>query len=431
MGEELETSGSFEKAADYFYRSLRKKSDNVKALLGLERTAPKVLDNKLKDVSYAYNSESYQTVIDKYDAATSYQSKVKRFGVNVDIPRPYIDKYNESKEILAERYYSSGKRKFDNGSYQSAITDLKKSLTYKSYYKDASSLISEAKDAKNLADAERYYKYGVSKLNSGNYRAAYKDFGTCLSYKSYYKDAKTLQNEALEKGIVRIGVFEFKNDTRVYGAHGTLYSYVVSNAVKNKSPFIKVIDRNNLDRLLREQKLGMSGIVDESSAAQAGKMLGLDYVVIGRLINVSKTGGTPTSEKVSCFELYPVKGSDGKSSLRGRPASFYLYEGSSTVTFEAKYQLISVETGEIISDDIISSSDNDHVKYATYRGDYTKLCAINPDHTVVMQLLAASSMIDQKLFTADKNLKSAEEMQTPIIKDLARQMANGICAKFE
>jgi len=175
----------------------------------------------------------------------------------------------------------------------------------------------------------------------------------------------------------------------------------------------------------------MSGIVDESSAARAGKLLGLDYVVIGRLINVSKTGGNPTSEKVNCYELYSVQGSDGKSSLRGKPTTFTLYEGSTVVTFEAKYQVISVETGEIISDDIVSASDNDYVKYATYHGDYTKLCAINPDHTVVMQLLTASSMIDQKLFTADKNLKSAEEMQTPIIKGLADQIANGICGKFD
>ncbi|MGH7454492.1 MAG: CsgG/HfaB family protein, partial [bacterium] len=43
----------------------------------------------------------------------------------------------------------------------------------------------------------------------------------------------------------------------------------------------KVIERAQLERILEEQKLGMSGVIDASTAAQIGKGIGVDGVVFG------------------------------------------------------------------------------------------------------------------------------------------------------
>jgi tetratricopeptide (TPR) repeat protein len=430
-GAELEENGLPEEAADYYYQALLDKSDNIDAFIGLKRTAPKLLDRKLQAMINAFNLQDFQTAFDKYNDAVNYQAKVLQVGVELEISKPFTDKFNESKEILADKYYVSGKSQYDYGNYDAAISDLEKCLSYKSPFKDAIDLLSAGKEAKNIADAELYYKSGFSKLNSEDYRSAYYDFEKCLAFKSPYKDAAILKAEALEKGKVRIGIFEFTNDTKVYGVHGTLYSYVVTNAVNYESPFIEVVERDNLQRLLDEQKLGMSGIVDESSAAQAGKILSLNYVVMGRLINVLKTGGDVTSQQVSAYELYSATTSDGITVQRGRPVTYTVHEGSSEVTFEASYQVISVETSQILTSDIVSASDSDHVKYATYGGDPKKLCTINPDQTFVMQLLASTSMVDQKQFSARQKMKTPDEMQTAILKELASKIAKGICGQFE
>jgi TolB-like protein len=43
----------------------------------------------------------------------------------------------------------------------------------------------------------------------------------------------------------------------------------------------KVIERAQLEQILSEQKLGMSGVIDASTAAQIGKGIGVDAVVVG------------------------------------------------------------------------------------------------------------------------------------------------------
>jgi TolB-like protein len=49
----------------------------------------------------------------------------------------------------------------------------------------------------------------------------------------------------------------------------------------------KVIERALLEKILEEQKLGMSGIVDVSTAAEIGKGIGVDAVVVGSVTRAS------------------------------------------------------------------------------------------------------------------------------------------------
>ena len=430
-GVELEANGMHEEAADYYYRALLKRADYIDALIGLKRTAPKLMDRKLQAFNSAYLNQEYQAAFDKYTDAATYGINLQKVGVEIEIGKMYTERFNECKNILAEQYYSSGKNKLDYGNYLEAIHDLQTCLDFKSPYKDASELIIQAREAKTISDAERLYQSAVAKMEAEDYRGAYYEFERCLNYKSPYKDAVDLKAESLEKGIVRIGIFEFTNDTRAAGAHGALYSYVVTYSVNYESPFIEIVDRDNLERLLNEQKLGMSGVVDESTASQAGKVLGLNYVVLGRLINVSQTGGELNSRKVTAYELYSAKNAEGQVVQKGKAVTYMLYEGSKTMTYEAAYQVIAVETSKIVSSEIVSASDNDHVKYATYSGDPKKLCAINPDESSFSQQSARNSMVDQRLFSARQKMKSQEEMQPVIIKNLATKIANGICGQFK
>jgi TolB-like protein len=49
----------------------------------------------------------------------------------------------------------------------------------------------------------------------------------------------------------------------------------------------KVIERALLEKILEEQKLGMSGIVDVSTAAEIGKGIGVDAVIVGSVTRAS------------------------------------------------------------------------------------------------------------------------------------------------
>ncbi len=48
--------------------------------------------------------------------------------------------------------------------------------------------------------------------------------------------------------------------------------------------YFKVVEREKLEALEKEQVLGMTGVVDEKMAAKAGKVLGVDALVLGKVM---------------------------------------------------------------------------------------------------------------------------------------------------
>ncbi|MCK5148935.1 hypothetical protein KAR48_19425 [bacterium] len=53
--------------------------------------------------------------------------------------------------------------------------------------------------------------------------------------------------------------------------------------------FFKLVERVQLEILLSEQKLGMTGIVESQTAAEVGKMLGARFVALGSIVQVGKS----------------------------------------------------------------------------------------------------------------------------------------------
>jgi len=82
----------------------------------------------------------------------------------------------------------------------------------------------------------------------------------------------------------RIAVTDFENDSQVNDAHmgRGIADMLVVELVKNKA--YQVVERAKLQSVLKEQGLGATGAVDASTAAKLGKLLGLDYLVVGKIV---------------------------------------------------------------------------------------------------------------------------------------------------
>ena len=61
----------------------------------------------------------------------------------------------------------------------------------------------------------------------------------------------------------------------------------IENAFVNLG-YASVMDRANLDSVLKEQKFEMSSIIDEETALEAGKIAGLDFVIVGSISYVGE-----------------------------------------------------------------------------------------------------------------------------------------------
>ncbi len=95
-----------------------------------------------------------------------------------------------------------------------------------------------------------------------------------------------------------------------------------------KTDFYQVIERDQLQKVLKEQRLSLSGAIDESSAAEVGKILGLDVIIMGEVSYSS------VDEKGS--SLLGLASSSGSNCLTRK------------VTARGTMKMVSVETAEII-----------------------------------------------------------------------------------
>ena len=82
----------------------------------------------------------------------------------------------------------------------------------------------------------------------------------------------------------RIAVLPFKNESQLNDSYfgGGLDDHL--NAGLFQTKVYEVIDRGSLSAVLKEQRLGATGIVDPGTAVQIGKILGVDYLIIGTVI---------------------------------------------------------------------------------------------------------------------------------------------------
>ena len=97
---------------------------------------------------------------------------------------------------------------------------------------------------------------------------------------------------AITNGPVRLGVMKFL--TRAEGvteiqaaAVGDVFARMLTS-----SKTITVIERDQLENIANEQKLSMSGMVNEETAVQIGRVAGCNYMLIGAVTRYEHTSST-------------------------------------------------------------------------------------------------------------------------------------------
>ncbi len=144
---------------------------------------------------------------------------------------------------------------------------------------------------------------------------------------------------AANEGKPRIAVLEFKNKADNqwwwHGGAAAMQDVFVTELVKSGK--FRVIDREQLEALMAEKSLSLSGDVDPKTAIKAGKLLGVEYFLTG---SVTEYGATET-------------GAHGPG-VRGLPG---FSGGKKTFVAAANARIIDTTTGEILWADEARSED--------------------------------------------------------------------------
>lgn len=109
-------------------------------------------------------------------------------------------------------------------------------------------------------------------------------------------DVKDRINKRIRKSIA---VFDFGSPSNYKDAGKIIADKLIAYLHRHASGDIRIIERENLQSILREMQLSQTGIVDIKSAQTVGKMRGIDTFIMGNVLHYSaKTTDNPSTGQV-------------------------------------------------------------------------------------------------------------------------------------
>jgi curli biogenesis system outer membrane secretion channel CsgG len=425
-GAKLDASGMYAEAADMYLQSAVRNAKNVDAKIGLKKTGQHVLNDKLSAFFKAFNMGSdKEAAVNAYLDAKDYQDRVQRAGVTLDIPDSYDADFKQVKGEYLVQLYTQGHALLDQKDYTTAETVFAKIGKLEPGYKDAGSL-------QEVAYLEPLYISGKAALDAGQYRKAYADLDKVVARSSTYKDAVALRQQCAEKGRYAIAVLPFSVAADRRRGHvaeaASLQAYATEALTGLNDPFLAVVDRDNIQKILDEQRLGMSGVVDEHTAVSAGRLVGAQAVIMGTVIAFEEDPGKLRSTIRNGYESYQEKQLDKETSqyvyvTKYKPVQYTEYYQENIATVSFSYKLVSLETGEVLMSKVIDQQASDRASYATYSGNANALFPVLNGN---VNTAAAARRNLVGLLNGKRQVKSVAQLGTEALRSTSASMAAAI-----
>ena len=267
--------------------------------------------------------------------------------------------------------------------------------------KDYTSQLSEA----SKQAAEVHYQEGIRIAASSDdvdtQKKAAKEFKKAEEFIPGYKDANVLYERSRRAGVKKMAILPFEDKSgkaRSYGALSeTITDQIIDSVVNDPSAteFLELVSRDQLERVMQEQRLGLTGLIDEQTAANLGKVLGVHEMVIGKITQIvyvpERTRDSRVAQKGTIrvqegTETY----TDSKGNVKERAkyvrknvsARVTHYTRESSASIIGSYQIIDVQTAAIRGSGRFNEKSEFKVQWGTFTGQeaaldkfYRNLCS--------------------------------------------------------
>lgn len=366
--------GNYDAATFLAAESLQLKPDYDKAFYTLKEAYAKANQRHLDEISALDNSESedkWEDILREYLALDKLHQAVRKL--------PTIsDPISGARLIFDQRDYSS-----------------------------------EISQARNNA-AENYYQKGIHQSRMDSSRSSQKKaagfFKSALYLTPGYKDSASRYETARQNAILRVAIIAFENRSGVgdrYGAIADILTDLILSRILqdyDNSEFLEIITRDQMDQVMKEQELSTSGLVNESSAARIGLLLGAEEILSGRILQVDYVPPRITAmdqhETASVdIEDDSPDGADNKEIS----CHFRKFTKRSGLHILASYSVVDVSTGRIMTQKSLSASQNFEDEWG--------------------QIISGDA---RALSPSQKNLAKKSEPSAPTAKEMVTETLNAL-----
>lgn len=350
----LEQSGLRNKAFEN-YQAIYTSNGDTRALIGMKRVAQGLLEEQFREAQMHCMRGNFEHALQVYESAFAYVEQHRE--LELKTPAGASDQYESCRTDYANHLYTLAEEAVLADRFDEGRAHLDKLRRFDRANKKAEYLALLCNIIPNYQLGRKAYEFGL-------FRDAYFHFLEVTRLDATYKDALLLRDECLTKSKISIAYLLIENP-KVDHSIETSVGAMIKNAVLGlQDPFVQLLDRENIDQLIAEQMNGMSGLYDEKTVIQAGRLTGARFILTGELVsyepmNAPQRGierkaylGSITSSKKVKYTEYRLG--------RGLDASF-------------RYQIIDAETGRVYATAIIPFSHRDNVVWADFEGDHSML----------------------------------------------------------
>jgi len=235
--------------------------------------------------------------------------------------------------------------------------------------------------------AETHYLAGEKLARSESLedqKDAAKQFKRALSFVPGYKDAEVRYQSTRQAGIKRIAIIPFEDLSGTRKRFGSVEELVADEVITSvmKDPsateFMELISRDQLDRVIAEQKLGLSGLLDEETAVEVGALLGVHEILTGKITQIiyspPQTVDRSYKETASVvIRKEKYKDKEGKEKTRkiygDVEARVTQFTRSTKAVIKGSYRIVDVKTSRLIASESFEGSASFNSDWASFRGD--------------------------------------------------------------
>lgn len=370
-------------------KSLRLNPNYERSLLLIRTTFPMAVENHVNSIDAIKRGAEpfkWDKVVAEYESLTLLNKSVKALPTLMYKKEPIIfeikdcaAELGEARMCAAEAHYQEGRSLF--GKEGIVTRDCAAQ-----HFKAANRYVTQYKDSSTLA-AEGYYQEGnILSQNDGidfKKRAA-KAFMAAQSYVPDYKDCCVLYERCRKAGVKRMALIPFDDKSGKNMRYGSVADAIVDGLVSDvmndvtATEFLEIVSRDQLERVVSEQKLAMSGLVDVTTATQVGGILGVHEILAGQITQIAVTPENTTQKPRQEVRSVPVgteRYTDPDGKVRERTvwgnvsAVVTTYKRTAAASISGSYKIVDVKTAKLQDTQQFKGEYSFQHEWASFTGD--------------------------------------------------------------
>ena len=413
---EYEEARMYSKALS-LYSELLVRKETKEALLGKKRVVEAmIMENYDGPIRMLCMQEKLNDAERLYSELSVFVEKNRQ----LDVKEPFGLKefILQSKQAYCESLYKQAETDVLSFKYDNAKEKLR---LIRSFFNDFPHLLY----LESLCELFPNYYLATKSIEEGRLRDAYKALKKIEALDPSFKDSKQLLDSCLKLGRITVAYVSIDRSNVNDEVEKEMGALMLQSLLENKDPFLVLLDRDYTSKLLEEQKLGMSGLYDEKTLIQAGKLVGAKYILMGEIIEYS------ADQKKNDFGV--KKGFLGKT-INDTKVKYHLWNKKFSIQMKYRISMVDSETGETLFNSIYPQSKINEINWAEYNGDYKMVYPGSWDWEIIK---TGADFVDiskyaelQKLFSQKPTGSELNQLSTGFLKEMSTVVKRGVETKI-